>query len=60
MTQDSSGNVIQQRMLMDMSMTAEGTPVNYEIFMELNMNNPGQPVDFALPSMEGYEEVPLQ
>ena len=60
LTQDSSGNVIQQRMLMDMSMTAEGTPVNYEIFMELNMNNPGQPVDFALPSMEGYEEVPLQ
>lgn len=60
LTQDGSGNVIQQRMLMDMSMTAEGTPVNYEIFMELNMNNPGQPVDFALPSMEGYEEVPLQ
>ena len=60
LTQDGEGNIIQQRMLMDMNMTAEGTAVSYEMFMELNMNNIGQPVDFVLPSTEGYEEAALQ
>ncbi len=60
LTQDGEGNVIQQRVLMDMAMTAEGTSLNYEIFMELNTNKPGQPVEFTLPSTEGYEEVSLQ
>ncbi len=57
LTMDAAGNVIQERVLMDMGTTIDGTAVNYHIFMEMNIKNPGQPVNFSLPSTEGYEEM---
>ena len=56
-TLDGAGTILQQRVLMDMSVAVEGTPVDYTIFMEMNTKNPGQTVSFTLPSTEGYEEL---
>lgn len=57
LTVNGNGDTVQEKALMDMTMTAEGSTMTLHMYMECNINNPGQPVTFTLPSTDGYQDI---
>lgn len=53
-TLDANGNIIQQRILMNMDMSVDDLTMGYEIFMEMNIKAMGDSVVVTIPSTEGY------